>query len=115
MKADRPLAGILWMLVTGGLFVALTVLVKHAGAGLPAVQTAFLRFALGLVFVIPVIRPLMRMRPTPRQWRLFGLRGAVHTAAVTLWFFSMTQITVAEVVAMEIIKVFTWAATSSIP
>ena len=52
---NRPLSGILWMLLTGVLFVALTVVVKHVGSDLPAAQSAFLRDFLGLVFIIPMI------------------------------------------------------------
>ena len=36
----RPLAGVVWMLVTGLNFVAVTAIVKHVGDGLPSVGEA---------------------------------------------------------------------------
>ncbi len=53
LVANRPVAGVFWMLVTGLCFVAVTAIVKHVGAGLPAAESAFLRYALGLVFLAP--------------------------------------------------------------
>ena len=101
ISANRPLAGILWMVVTGLMFVAVTAIVKYVGSDLPAAQAAFLRYLLGLVFFIPMIRPILRARLTPRQLRLFGARGAVHTIAVMLWFYAMSRIPLAEVTAMN--------------
>lgn len=99
--APRPVAGILWMLVTGALFVAVTAVVKHVGDAVPASQAAFLRYALGLVFLVPMIRPILRARLTRRQLGFFGLRGIVHSLGVILWFYAMTQIPIAEVTAMN--------------
>ena len=56
--ANRPIAGVLWMLLTGLNFVAVTAIVKHVGDALPAAQSAFLRYALGLVFLLPMIGPI---------------------------------------------------------
>jgi drug/metabolite transporter (DMT)-like permease len=89
------------MLVTGAMFVAVTAIVKHIGPGLPAAESGFLRYLLGLVFLIPMIRPIIRARLTRRQIWLFCLRGAGHSIAVTLWFFAMTRITIAEVTALN--------------
>jgi drug/metabolite transporter (DMT)-like permease len=100
MTASRPLAGALWMVLTGLLFVGMTAIVKHVGADIPAAQSAFLRYAMGLPFVIPMIRPILAARLTPRQTGLFGLRGLVHSLGVILWFFAMTRIPLGEVTAM---------------
>lgn len=98
---SRPLAGIGWMILTGLMFVAVTAIVKHLGDGVPAAQSAFLRYVLGLVFLLPMIRPILAARLTARQFRLFALRGAAHTVAVILWFFAMARIPLAEVTAMN--------------
>ncbi|MEE9387928.1 MAG: DMT family transporter [Paracoccaceae bacterium] len=97
---DRPLAGILYMLLTGALFVAVIAIVKHLGSGLPAAESAFLRYVLGLVFLIPMLRPLLRARLDRQDLLLFGLRGLVHGVGVAFWFFAMSQIPIAEVTAM---------------
>jgi drug/metabolite transporter (DMT)-like permease len=98
---NRPVAGVIWMLITGLMFVAVTAIVKHVGSELPAAESAFLRYLLGLVFLIPMIGPIRRAKLTPRALKLFGFRGVVHTLGVTLWFYAMTQISIAEVTAMN--------------
>ncbi len=100
-SADRPLAGILWMLVTGANFVAVTAIVKHVGDGLPAAESAFLRYLLGLVFLIPMLGPMLRADLSRQSLWLFGARGVVHSLGVILWFYAMTQIPLAEVTAMN--------------
>lgn len=98
---DRPIAGTLWMVVTGLNFVAVTAIVKHVGSDVPAAQAAFLRYVLGLVFLLPMIRPILAARLSRRQLWLFGGRGVAHTLAVILWFFAMARIPIADVTAMN--------------
>lgn len=93
--------GIFWMLVTGLNFVAVTAIVKYIGSDVPAAQGAFLRYTLGLVFLLPMIRPILSAHLTRRQIKLFAYRGVVHTLAVILWFFAMARIPIAEVTAMN--------------
>ncbi len=89
------------MVTTGLMFVAVTAIVKHIGGEVPAAQSAFLRYLLGLVFLIPMIRPILDARLTRRQLAAFGVRGFVHTLAVILWFFAMARIPIADVTAMN--------------
>jgi drug/metabolite transporter (DMT)-like permease len=97
----RPVAGVLWMVLTGLLFVAMTAAVKYLGDAVPAAQSAFLRYLLGLVFLLPLVPVMLRAPLDHRDLGLFGLRGAVHTFGVILWFFAMTRIPLAEVTAMN--------------
>lgn len=99
--ATRPIVAILWMLLTGLCFVGVNIGAKYIGGDLPAAESAFLRFVLGLVFIIPVWKTLVSTRLTRQQWKLFTIRGIAHTAAVTLWFFAMAQIPMAEVTALN--------------
>lgn len=89
------------MLVTGVCFILVTALVKFMGPRLPSAEAAFLRYAMGLVVLLPVIGALRTVHLTRRQWSLFGLRGVSHAVAVILWFFAMTRIPIAEVTAMN--------------
>jgi len=100
-RADRPAAGIFWMFLAGLNFVAVTAIVKFVGDSVPPAEAAFLRYVLGLVFLIPMLGPIMAARLTRRQLALFSLRGAAHTLGVALWFYAMTQIPIAEVTAMN--------------
>ena len=88
------------MLLTGALFVAVTAIVKHVGSDIPAPEAAFLRYALGLVFLLPMIRTVLRVGMDRSAMKLFGLRGVAHAIGVMLWFYAMTQIPIAEVTAM---------------
>ena len=89
-------------MVTAGLcFVAVTALVKLNGTRLPAAESAFVRYALGLVFLIPMMGALRATILTPRLWKLVAVRGLFHTFGVTFWFFAMTRIPIAEVTAMN--------------
>lgn len=98
---SRPVVGIFWMFFTGLMFVAVTAVVKHIGDDVPAAQAAFLRYVLGLVFLLPMIKPIMAAHLSRRQKKLFWARGLVHTLAVILWFFAMARIPIAEVTAMN--------------
>jgi drug/metabolite transporter (DMT)-like permease len=100
-KQSRPVVGIFWMIFTGLMFVAVTAVVKHIGSDVPAAQAAFLRYILGLVFLLPMIKPILAAHLTGRQKKLFWVRGLVHTIAVILWFFAMARIPIAEVTAMN--------------
>ncbi|WP_195818488.1 DMT family transporter [Roseobacter sp. MH60115] len=97
----RPVVGIFWMLVTGLCFIAVTALVKHMGTRVPPAESAFLRYLMGLIFLIPAIGALRAAHLTPRQWRLFGLRGVMHGIGVILWFYAMARIPIADVTAMN--------------
>lgn len=101
VRHSRPVVGIFWMVFTGLMFVAVTAVVKHIGSDVPAAQAAFLRYILGLVFLLPMIRPILAAHLTSRQKKLFWVRGLMHTIAVTLWFFAMARIPIAEVTAMN--------------
>lgn len=89
------------MLVTGLLFVGVTALVKFNGTRIPAAESAFLRYSMGLVFLLPMIPAMRAVRLTPRQHKLFWSRGIAHTFGVSLWFYAMARIPIADVTAMN--------------
>jgi drug/metabolite transporter (DMT)-like permease len=91
----------LWMLAAGLSFVGMNALVKSLGPTMDPIQAAFLRYVLGLVFLLPALRAILATRLTARHLKLFALRGAVHAIAVMLWFYAMTTIPLAEVTAMN--------------
>jgi drug/metabolite transporter (DMT)-like permease len=98
---DRPVVGVMWMLATGLCFVMVTALVKHVGSRIPPAESAFLRYLLGLVFFVPMLKPLLATRLDRRAWVLFSARGAAHAAGVMLWFYAIAQIPMAEVTALN--------------
>ncbi len=98
---QRPVWGVIWILATGLAFVAVTAVVKHIGSDVPPAEAAFLRYLLGAVFLIPMLRPLIKAQLNRRQIMLFGWRGLAHSLGVILWFFAMTKIPIADVTAMN--------------
>ncbi|WP_232829361.1 DMT family transporter [Tropicimonas sp. IMCC34043] len=101
---NNPIAGILWMVLTGLCFVAVTAGVKHVGGRVPAIEAAFLRYLFGLVFLIPMWSQLRVARLDRPILGLFVVRGLLQAVAVGLWFFAMTRITMAEVTAMNYLQ-----------
>ena len=98
---QRPVWGVIWILATGLAFVAVTAVVKHIGSDVPPAEAAFLRYLLGAIFLIPMLRPLIKAQLNRRQIMLFGWRGLAHSLGVILWFFAMTKIPIADVTAMN--------------
>ena len=98
--SSTPLKAVGLMLAAGLCFVGFTAIVKHMGSGLPAAQMAFVRYGLGLVFVLPALGALRRAALTRVQVNTFALRGVAHSLAVILWFYAMTRIPLAEMSAM---------------
>lgn len=88
------------MATSGLCFVGVYVGTKWVGTRLPAVETAFLRYVLGLVYLLPVIG-ILRREGLSRPVLGDGIKRAiVHSCAVTLWFYAMARLPVAEVSAM---------------
>ena len=101
VKVSPPIVGVFWMIVTGSLFVAVTAVVKYLGTAIPAVEAAFLRYALGIVLLVPMLSQVLKTHFTPQLWKLFLARGAFHCVGVALWFYAMARIPIADVTAMN--------------
>ncbi|MGB3177330.1 MAG: DMT family transporter [Albidovulum sp.] len=97
---NRPVEGILWMLATGLCFVAVTGAVRQVGVGLPAVESAFIRFLMGMCLLAPALVGALHRGLAKALWPLVAGRGVLHVIAVTLWFYAMARIPIAEVTAI---------------
>jgi len=100
-RPTNTLMGVFWMVVTGIMFVCVTAGVKFVDGRVPAGQAAFLRYALGLVLLIPMLKHLSMSDFTKSNLTLLALRGIVHGIAVNLWFYAMSVIPMADVTAMN--------------
>lgn len=96
----RPREGIFWMVLSGLSFVTVNGVVRYLGTDLPVAQSAFLRFAFGVMLLLPVLPKLFRTKLPAQALRLFGWRGLMHSAAVLFWFYAMVRIPVAQVTAI---------------
>ena len=97
---NQSIIGILWMMLTTILFVGVTATVRYLEGEVPAPQAAFLRYAIGTLFLIPSLISLTKIKPDKPLLQKFVLRGLVHSIGVTLWFYAMSVMPVAEVTAI---------------
>ena len=100
-QKSQNLNGVFWMILTGICFLGVTALVKFMGTRIPAAEAAFLRYALGLVLLLPMLKDFSQNLPNRKLSILFAARGVVHTVGVVLWFFAMSRIPLADVTAMN--------------
>lgn len=98
--AAGNLRGIGWMLLTGLFFVGVTGLVRYLGTDMNPAQAAFIRYGFGVVLLLPVLMRLETVRLPRKTWGLHAARGLLHGMGVTLWFFAMARIPIAEVTAL---------------
>lgn len=96
----RPWVGICWMLLTGFLFVGVTGIVRYVGSDVPAPQAAFIRYAFGVLFILPFMGSKWTQVLTGGLFCVFAMRGLCHSLGVMLWFYAMARIPIAEVTAI---------------
>jgi drug/metabolite transporter (DMT)-like permease len=97
---NQSINGILWMVITTILFVGVTATVRYLEGEVPAPQAAFLRYAIGTLMLAPSLITLTKFKPNRSLFNKFVLRGFVHSIGVTLWFYAMSVMPVAEVTAI---------------
>lgn len=98
--ASGNLRGIGWMVLTGLLFVGVTGIVRHLGTDMSAPQAAFIRYTFGFLLMIPIFLRLETVRLPRRILGMHLVRGLLHGTGVSLWFFAMARIPIAEVTAL---------------
>lgn len=94
------MTGVLWMGLAGILFVGVTGIVRYLGSDIPPIQAAFIRYVFGLLMLVPLLHHLNLKWPKGKKLILFTARGIAHAIAVSLWFFAMARIPIAEVIAI---------------
>ena len=94
------LRGIAWMLLTGMLFVGVTVAVRYLGTNMNPVQAAFIRYCFGIVLILPLLSRAGIMSLDRDRLGFHALRGLVHGGGVILWFLAMSRIPISEVTAL---------------
>ena len=97
---NQSLVGIFWMVITTILFVAVTASVRFLDGEVPAPQAAFMRYLIGTLLLTPALISLIKVKPSKPLMKKFLLRGVVHSIGVTLWFYAMSVMPVAEVTAI---------------
>jgi len=88
------------MVITTILFVGVTASVRFLDGEVPAPQAAFLRYLIGTLLLTPALISLIKVKPNKPLMKKFVLRGFVHSFGVTMWFYAMSVMPVAEVTAI---------------
>ena len=88
------------MVLTGAMFVGVTVVVRYLGTSMNPVQAGFIRYAFGLVMVLPLLSRAGVLSLHSKRIGFHALRGLAHGCGVMLWFFAMSRIPIAEVTAL---------------
>lgn len=94
-------AGMLWMLLSGLCFVGVTVVVRYIGTRIPAPEAAFIRYVAGTLFLAPYVYQMFRGQLKVYAKKTLLIRGVIHGIGVSLWFFAMARIPIAEVTALS--------------
>ena len=92
--------GLLWAMASGLLFVLLNGLMRGLSLALSPFQTQFLRYAFGLVVMLPFILRSGIGAYRPHTVKGQFLRGGVHTLGLCLWFTAVPHITLADTTAL---------------
>ena len=95
------LKSIFLMLLTGLCFVAVMVSVKYLSKDLPSIQAAFFRYLFGLILILPLFKFQYKKNTNKLPIFKYGLRGLIHGFAVVLWFYSVANIPMADVTAIN--------------
>ncbi len=88
------------MLLSGIMFIGVTGVVRYLGGEMHPIQAAFIRYAFGIVLVVPVILRVGLYELLSARICLHASRGLVHGIGVMLWFYAMSRLPIAEVTAL---------------
>ena len=89
------------MALTGDCMVAVMVSLRFLDQRLPSVQAAFLRYLFGLVIIFPFALHELSVRKLKIPIVKHGIRGTLHGFAVVLWFYSVSNIPLTDVTAIN--------------
>ena len=107
MSHDLPtfqqnnILAIFFMLLTGACMVAVMVTLRYTDESLPSIQVAFIRYLFGLVIIFPFAISELKVRNLKIPIVQHGIRGTLHGFGVVLWFYSISQIPLAEATAIN--------------
>ncbi|NQV58544.1 MAG: DMT family transporter [Alphaproteobacteria bacterium] len=90
------------LVLLGGLFItSLTWIVRSVADDIHPLQAGFMRYGFGTLLLLPLI---VKFHRSDFDLKLVGshfLRGFVHAFSVLLWFYAVTQISLADLTALS--------------
>jgi len=100
-QKQAPLHGVLWMVVAAVFFAVSAGLVRHISLNINAFEQAFWRQFLGLLIILPFVwrNGLIGLRT--RQLKTNLMRNLAGYTGISLYFYSVTLIPLAESLALQ--------------
>lgn len=100
-RMSPVLRGMVWAILSGLQFVCLNAIMRGLSMDLGGFEVQFLRYSAGLVVLLPLV-----LRTGVAHWVPLSvpgqfMRGAVHTAGLILWFMAVTQVSLADLTAIN--------------
>lgn len=99
-RLDPTVRGLLWSMAAGLLFVLLNTLMRGLALQLDPFLTQFLRYACGLLVMLPLVLRSGWRAYRPKHVGGQFTRGAIHTFGLCLWFIAVPHITLADTTAI---------------
>lgn len=97
---SNALKGMAWLTLSGIIFSIFVAIVRDISFDMHAAETAFLRYLLGLLFILPLFMGKRRKELRTRRPFSQAFRGLMHGGGVLLWFYAIAEISLAEVTAL---------------
>ncbi len=99
-RLEPTVRGLLWVGLSGLLFVLLNTLVRSLTLQLHPMQAQFLRYLAAVVVMLPLIARAGVAAYWPKRVGGQFSRGAVHTAGLVMWFSALPHIPLADTTAI---------------
>lgn len=100
-RLDPTVRGLLWSTAAGLSFALLNTLMRLLTLEVGAFETQFLRYALGLAVMVPLIVRAGWRAYVPHNLLGQFTRGGVHTVGLLLWFAALPSISIADTTAIS--------------
>ena len=100
VPASKNVRAALYMVGSCAIFALVTGIIRHLGSEIHALELVFFRTFFGLLLMLPwFLRSGFGTLRTPRLG-LYTVRGLLSTVAMTMWFFALTLMPLAEATAL---------------
>jgi drug/metabolite transporter (DMT)-like permease len=100
-QAPGPTRAIVWALLGGFTFSVMNMLLRKLSQQMNPFEAQFLRHMFGLAVLLPFIlrSGIAQYKPSSISGQI--TRGAVHTLAISLWFFALPHLALADTTAIS--------------
>ena len=99
--SKNKLLGMFFMFLTGLCIVAVMVSIRSLDQNIPSIQAAFMRYCFGLLLILPLSINELKSGIVKIPLVKHAVRGTVHGFAVVLWFYSVANMPISDVTAIN--------------